>query len=113
MSHFQEFESFIGAYRENLLSTRQTAEKLVNSNDARSLKYVSKAYIERYNARFVFPITYEIVCPLPSPCHVSAPSVNARVTSLRTGRLVPTLPVRNETDVRVTKRTESRTTLYR
>lgn len=47
MFRVQEFESFIGAYRDNLLSTRQTTEKLVNSNDPRSLKYVSKAYIER------------------------------------------------------------------
>jgi len=43
----QEFEVYVGSYRDSLLSTTQTKELTVNSEDACDVKYVSMAYIQR------------------------------------------------------------------
>ena len=44
----QEFEVYIGSYRDSLLASTQVIEQIVNTGGLCDVKYVSMAYIERY-----------------------------------------------------------------
>ena len=45
--YIQEFEVYIGSYRDTLRTKTQTKEHIVNTADLSGVKYVSMAYIER------------------------------------------------------------------
>ena len=44
----QEFEVYLGSYRDSLVAATQLKEQIVNTGGLCHVKYVSKAYIERH-----------------------------------------------------------------